>query len=268
MGTVWLARKSFADARQFATRGGDASGLSKEAPGRYQPGELEVLASALAGRIPVRIIGHGDKDVHAALRLIEEFALPRVRLEGLLEGYRAPAAISALDALIIDVIPSNPLDASQPVAKPLALLELQAWLDGSHPSGCPCCGLLLNASADDSADDPRVIRAAYGLRADNVAIVASRNPRCAISTHGEVPRLLEAAAWAVRHGLAPSVALELVTRRPAEMLGLGDELGILAVGRRADVVVLSGDPFEITSHVLAVYSSGKLVCLTRDEVRR
>jgi imidazolonepropionase-like amidohydrolase len=51
-------------------------------------------------------------------------------------------------------------------------------------------------------------------------------------------------------------ALAMITSRPAQMLGLGGEIGSLATGRRADVVVWSGDPLQVTSNVELVLIDG------------
>ena len=51
-------------------------------------------------------------------------------------------------------------------------------------------------------------------------------------------------------------ALAMITSRPAEAIGLGGEIGSLASGRRADVVVWSGDPLEVTSEAEAVWIDG------------
>ena len=51
-------------------------------------------------------------------------------------------------------------------------------------------------------------------------------------------------------------ALAMITSKPAQMLGLGGEIGSLAPGRRADVVVWSGDPLEGSSAAEQVYIDG------------
>ncbi len=50
------------------------------------------------------------------------------------------------------------------------------------------------------------------------------------------------------HGMTPLQALQAATVRAAEALGLASEVGTLEVGRRADFVVLEGDPLrDLTS---------------------
>jgi imidazolonepropionase-like amidohydrolase len=51
-------------------------------------------------------------------------------------------------------------------------------------------------------------------------------------------------------------ALAMITSRPAEVLGMEREFGSLASGRRADVVIWSGDPLEVSSSAEAVFIDG------------
>jgi len=51
-------------------------------------------------------------------------------------------------------------------------------------------------------------------------------------------------------------ALAMITSQPAQILGLGSELGSLTAGRRADVVVWSGDPLQVTSSAEIVLIDG------------
>jgi imidazolonepropionase-like amidohydrolase len=57
-------------------------------------------------------------------------------------------------------------------------------------------------------------------------------------------------------GLSWGEALATITSRPAEMLGMGAELGSLKAGRRADVVIWDGDPLEVTSQAVQVFIDG------------
>ncbi len=63
-------------------------------------------------------------------------------------------------------------------------------------------------------------------------------------------------------GLAPPDVLVATTRSAAGLLGMEQEYGTLTPGKRADVVVVSGDPFDfanLKTNIRAVYSDGRLV---------
>lgn len=79
---------------------------------------------------------------------------------------------------------------------------------------------------------------------------------------GYVPRarvVLFEAAVAAAHGLDAEGGLAAITRQPAEILGLEDQLGSLQPGHQADVVLFDGEPLEYTSRVCEVFIAGELV---------
>ena len=65
------------------------------------------------------------------------------------------------------------------------------------------------------------------------------------------------AGLAVANGMDHSAALRAVTMGPAAVWGLGDEMGSLESGKVADVVVWSGDPFELSTSVEHVFIGGR-----------
>jgi len=67
------------------------------------------------------------------------------------------------------------------------------------------------------------------------------------------------AALAIGRGLDRQVALDAVTKVPAEILGLGNEVGSLERGKLGNVLLFSGDPLSITSWVEQVVIEGKPV---------
>ncbi len=67
------------------------------------------------------------------------------------------------------------------------------------------------------------------------------------------------AAIAGANGLGPARTLQALTLDAAEILGIADEVGSLEVGKRADIVLFDGDPFEYTSHVCGVVVGGEVV---------
>ena len=68
--------------------------------------------------------------------------------------------------------------------------------------------------------------------------------------------LKQIAGNAVSHGLPYDAALRAVTLGPAELWGIADRYGSIEVGRDADVVVWSGDPFELATAAERVFIRG------------
>ena len=61
---------------------------------------------------------------------------------------------------------------------------------------------------------------------------------------------------AVAYGMPYDAALRAVTVNPARIFGIADRYGTLEPGKDADVVVWSGDPFELTTLVEHVFIKG------------
>jgi imidazolonepropionase-like amidohydrolase len=80
-----------------------------------------------------------------------------------------------------------------------------------------------------------------------------------VTPHGQNLREL---ALMVEGGMSPTDVLVATTRTAAELLGLADELGTIEVGKRADLVVVDGDPLDfdgLSKRIAAVYQDGRLV---------
>ena len=65
--------------------------------------------------------------------------------------------------------------------------------------------------------------------------------------------------WFTRVGVSKQHAIEIVSRKNAEILGLNKILGTLEKGKWASFTCWSGDPFDLTSYPVAVYGEGKLL---------
>jgi imidazolonepropionase-like amidohydrolase len=61
---------------------------------------------------------------------------------------------------------------------------------------------------------------------------------------------------AIAYGLDRDAAMRAVTLEPARVWGVADRIGSLEAGKEADVVVWSGDPFELTTNVEHVFIKG------------
>src|SRR5918996_2930673 len=80
-----------------------------------------------------------------------------------------------------------------------------------------------------------------------------------VTPHGENLREL---ALMEAGGMSPAGVLVATTRNAAELMGLQDELGSLEPGKRADLVVVEGDPFDLKTlpeRIEAVYKDGTRV---------
>jgi imidazolonepropionase-like amidohydrolase len=74
--------------------------------------------------------------------------------------------------------------------------------------------------------------------------------------HAPPEGLRISAALAVRHGLKPAKARQAMTAVPAQVAGLAGQVGSIAPGRDADLVVFSGDPLRLDATVREVYIKG------------
>jgi imidazolonepropionase-like amidohydrolase len=96
---------------------------------------------------------------------------------------------------------------------------------------------------------------------NNAGILAKAGVKVALSSGGQPGAIdiLTAATFAVRHGMDRDEALKAITITPAEILGVADRVGSLEKGKDADIVVLSGDPLNVTTRVEKVILNGKTV---------
>jgi imidazolonepropionase-like amidohydrolase len=104
----------------------------------------------------------------------------------------------------------------------------------------------------------------YNTYLGNAATLAARGIPVTIGTsyEGYVPKqrvLRYEAAMAAVNGLGFEGALKAITIDAARLLGLEDRYGSLDSGKRADIVLFDGDPFENRTHVLYTIMDGRVV---------
>jgi imidazolonepropionase-like amidohydrolase len=99
---------------------------------------------------------------------------------------------------------------------------------------------------------------ALGATFENVARLHRAGVKVILSSFDghNVRNLKQDAGFAVSYGMPHAEALRAVTLSPAEVWGVQDRMGSLDVGKAADVVVWSGDPFEILTSVKHVFING------------
>jgi imidazolonepropionase-like amidohydrolase len=125
------------------------------------------------------------------------------------------------------------------------------------------------AAAEAGVPIPEHILAKARLVADAHADSARRaiaaGVRVAMGTDSGVTphgRNLEELALLVEAGMSPAQALHSATASASQLLGLAEELGTIEPGKRADLVVVDGDPFQVDTlpdRIEQVYQDGRLV---------
>jgi imidazolonepropionase-like amidohydrolase len=111
-------------------------------------------------------------------------------------------------------------------------------------------------------DSPGGKQEALGLTIAAPARLAEAGVKVAIHTDDFIVNsrfLLRSAALAIRGGLDEATALQAITQNAADMLGLGERLGSLAIGKDADFVILDGPPFSVYTRVDQTWIEGEKV---------
>ena len=96
-----------------------------------------------------------------------------------------------------------------------------------------------------------------------VRIAAGTDAGTGYNPHGGLP---EQVTLLGHHGMTPEQALTAATWASSNAIGLAETHGKIAVGRRADLLVVDGDPFDdlvALRNVRAVYLGGRLVDVAR-----
>ncbi|PSQ79958.1 MAG: amidohydrolase [Bacteroidetes bacterium QS_1_63_11] len=71
-----------------------------------------------------------------------------------------------------------------------------------------------------------------------------------------VRNLVFHAGFAASHGLGKTEALRAVTTTPAEIFGVDDQIGTIEVGKRANLFVTNGDPFQPATDIEHLFIDG------------
>jgi imidazolonepropionase-like amidohydrolase len=218
-----------ADVIKVATSGGVLSPRDKPTHAHFRPEELEVLVEdATAAGIFVMAHAQAAPGIKNAIRA----------------GIRSIDHGIYLDDEAIEL-----------------MLERGTWL---VPTLVAPRGVIDAADAGASIPEASVAKArevvethaASFAKAVAAGVKVAMGTDSGVTPHGENLREL---ALMVEGGMTPMQALEATTRSAAELMGLQDELGTLEPGKRADLVVVDGDPLEVgtlAERVTAVYKDG------------
>jgi imidazolonepropionase-like amidohydrolase len=128
-------------------------------------------------------------------------------------------------------------------------------------------GVIKAAEAGAGIPEVAVIKAREVVEAhrDSVRRAAEAGVKIAMGTDaGVVPHgtNLDELQLMADVGMSPEDVLVATTRTAAELMGMSGELGTIEPGKRADLVVVSGDPFDfrdLATRIERVYQDGRLV---------
>jgi imidazolonepropionase-like amidohydrolase len=144
------------------------------------------------------------------------------------------------------------------------MLDRGAWLVPTlvAPRGVLAAaeaGMAIPDAARRKAVEVAEAHAASFRRAVAAGVKVAMGTDSGITPHGRNLAELELMA---KGGMTPAQVLVATTSSAAELTGLSGELGTLEPGKRADVVVVDGDPFELATlgdRIAAVVKDGRLV---------
>lgn len=221
-----------ADQIKVCTSGGVLSPRDDPRHGHFRDDELDVLvAEANAAGIPVMAHAQGAPGIKSAVRA----------------GIRSIEHGIFLDDEAIEM-----------------MLERGTWLVPTlvAPRG------VLEAAAAGAAIPPASLRKAIEVvdihmeavrRAIAAGVRVAMGTDSGVAPHGNNLREL---ALMVEAGMTPLQAMLATTISAAELMRVEADLGSIAVGKKADLVIVDGDPFDyadLAGRITAVYQDGCLV---------
>lgn len=86
-------------------------------------------------------------------------------------------------------------------------------------------------------------------------------------SYSEAINLPHRAAQSCAYGLSKGDLVRALTQDAADILGVGSQIGSISTGKRADLVIADGDPFEQTSNIRYVFIDGQPIPLTSKHTR-
>ena len=225
MGAVALVRQAFYDARWYR-EAWQAYGQDPALGRPERSDALAALAPYLDGQASVMIDAADELYFLRANQIAREFEL-EVLIRGSGEEYRRLDAIRQTGhAVVVPVdFASAPEVGTPEAAMNVSLERLMHW----------------------------------DIAPENAARLEAAGVRIAFTSHGlsDQGKFLDGVRTAVRRGLSPDAALRGLTVTPAELFGVERQLGTLAVGKAAHLIVTDGDLFDKKTAIWATWVDGR-----------
>jgi imidazolonepropionase-like amidohydrolase len=189
---------------------------------QYYP-EMDQLAKAVSGELPLLIVVDAASDIQNAIKWVEGKNI-KVIFSGVAEGWRVADEIAKAGIPVI----------TGPVQE-------------------------LPTRQSDRYDTPYA----------NAGKMAKAGVKVALRTDEEenVRNLPFHAAFAAAYGLGKEEALKAITINPAEIFGIADQYGSVEAGKRANLIISTGDPLETRSQIHHVFIDGYLIPMSNRHIR-
>jgi imidazolonepropionase-like amidohydrolase len=109
---------------------------------------------------------------------------------------------------------------------------------------------------------------AYDVAYKNPGIIQQAGVKVALRTNDtENSRNIPYnAGFAATYGMGREEALKAITINAAEIIGIDDTIGSIEVGKKANLFVATGDPFETSTQIVDVFINGYQVPMTSRQI--
>ncbi len=228
MGNVFGYRKAWIDAAEYRRKWDDYNAKrdkGEKADAPKRDLQMETLAGVLRGEILVQNHCYRGDEMAVMLDVAKEF------------GYRITMFHHAVEAYKV-----GPLLKENDVC-------FATWASWAAFKMESLDGIEANAAIAWKAGACTVIHS------DDDTITQHLNQEAAIAM---------ASGNRIGFGITDADAIAWITANPAKAMGIGDQTGSLTVGKRADVVLWTGNPFSVYSQAEKVFIDGGLAYDRRD----
>ncbi|QOC23926.1 amidohydrolase family protein [Wenzhouxiangella sp. AB-CW3] len=191
--------------------------------------QYAALEPVLEGEVPVFLHTQGERDMNAALDWANRQGFERIVLVG------GPDLQHLADRLALEDIPA--------ILNSVYTMPPRAW---------------------EPYDEAYVAASNLAEAGVRFAITDGGSAFNA----GNARHITFQAGMAAAFGLDSETALKTVTLWPAEIIGMGEELGSLETGKRATFFAATGDALEVTTQIQRAWIDGEEYDLSRDRQRQ
>jgi hypothetical protein len=231
MGTVAFIRQSFYDATHYRDEVERYARVKRGISRPEYDKKLAALLLALKGELPVLFVANSDGDIRRALMIADEFKLKPI-IAGGMDAYRVADLLKAKNVPVVLSLdfPKRGADMPDDEDEPLRVLRERAEAP--------------KAAANLSKAGVKFAFMSGSLRPQDFIANVQK---------------------AVESGLSKDEALRALTANAADILGAGDQLGTIEVGKIANLIVTSGDLLAKDTKVRHVFIDGAEIELKKPE---